>query len=134
MLSLSISFLLDSEGNIHLCTCGTDILEHYVGSICRHSGGDNAHDRFMKSMIQIFVEQHLLNEFQISRGHQHSRSDTDFHVSDDPIEESNNLMDYLQINRGLLESVMDIQQNKSIYHFALPDNPLIFEWLIEKYF
>ena len=29
---------------------------------------------------------------------------------------------------------MDIQQNKSIYHFALPDNPLTFEWLIEKYF
>ena len=134
MLFLSISSLLDSEDIIHLCTCGTHILEHYVGSICRHSGGDNAHDRFMKSMIKVFVEQHLLNEFQISRGHQHSRSDSGFHVCDDPIEESNNLMHYLQIARGLLENVMDIPQNEPIYHFALPDNPLTFEWFMENYF
>ena len=134
MLSLSISSLLYSEGMIHLGSCGTHILEHYFGSIRRHSGGDNTHDRFMKSMIKVFVEQHLLNEFQISRCHQHRRSDSGFHVCDDPIEENNNLMHYLQIARGLLESVMDIPPNEPIYHFALPDHPFTFEWLMESYF
>jgi len=76
----------------------------------------------------------LLNDFQISRGHQHSRNDSGFHVCGDPIEESNNLLHHLQIARGLFGSGMIIPLNEPIYHFALPDNPLTFECLMENYF
>ena len=133
MLALSIVALLYTESTVNLGSCGTHILEHYFGSIRRHSGGDNTHERFMKSMKKVFIEQYLLNAFKIPREHPHRRSDSGFNVCDEIIEEKNNLMHYLQIARGLLETVLAIPGDIPVYHFAMPESPITIRMLSERY-
>ena len=133
MLSLSIVSLLYSEKSLNLGSCGTHILEHYFGSIRRHSRGENTHDRFMKSMKKVFLEQHLLNELNIPREHPSRRSDSGYNVSDDLFEEKLNLMHYFQIARGLLHTFMNIPESVPIYSFALPETPLTLRSFSENY-
>lgn len=133
MLTLSIVSLLYCEKNLNLGSCGTHILEHYFGAIRRHSRGENTHDRFMKSMKKVFLEQHLLNELNIPREHPSRRSDSGYNVCDELCEEQLNLMHFLKIARGLLHTFMNIPESVPIYYFAMPENPMTLKLFSEKY-
>jgi hypothetical protein len=109
-LALSTVALLYSEETLNLGACGTHILEHYFGAIRRHSGGENTHDRFMKSMKKVFLEQHLLIQLNIPREHQQGRSDSGCIVRGAKITEKNRLIDYLQIARGLMQTFMNVPE------------------------
>jgi hypothetical protein len=123
-VALHITALLYSETTLNLGACGTHLLEHYFGSIRRHSLGDNTHARFMKAMKNVFLEQYLLNELKIPRESPLRRSDSGYHVCDPLIEEKFNLMHYLQIARGLIQTVMHLPEGTGIFTFALPERPL----------
>ena len=116
--------LLYNEKSINLGACGTHILEHYFGSIRRHSAGDNTHDRFTKSMKKVFLEQHLLNELEIPYETPRRRNNSGFNVNDSQIKEKNTLMYYLEIARGILLEVMNIPDIASIFMFAMPEKPM----------
>ena len=133
MLTFSIVSLLYSEKNLNLGSCGTHILEHYFGSIRRHSGGENTHDRFMKSMKKVFLEQHLLNELNIPREHPRRRSDSGYNICDDLLDEKLNLIHYLKIARGLMNTFMNIPESVPIYSFAMPESEMTLESFTEKY-
>jgi hypothetical protein len=132
-LTLSIVSLLYNEKNVNLGACGTHILEHYFGAIRRHSGGDNTHDRFLKSMRKVFLEQYLLNDLEIPREHPRRRSDSGYNVTDELIVEKNNLMHYLQITRGLIHTFMNIPEHLCIYDFALPKEPVTIKAFAKRY-
>lgn len=132
-LAFSIVFLLHSEKTLNLGACGTHILEHYFGSIRRHAGGDNSHNRFIKAMKKVFIEQSLLNELDIPRQNAGRRSDSGFNETSDLINEENDLMYYLKIARGLLQNFCNIPEDTPIYDFALPHEIIPIKMFIESY-
>jgi hypothetical protein len=132
-LALSTVALLYSEETLNLGACGTHILEHYFEAIRRHSGGDNTHDRFMKSMKKVFLEQHLLLQLNIPREHLQRRSDSGYIVRGDKSTEKNKLMYYLQIARGLMQTFMNVPEAHPIYSFALPEEPITIKSFTERY-
>jgi hypothetical protein len=132
-LALSITALLYTEKTLNLGACGTHILEHYFGSIRRHSGGDNTHERFMQSMKKVFLEQYLLNELKIPREQTQRRSDSGYTVNDEKSEEPEYLLHYLLIARGLLGTFMNIPDELSCYDFVLPESKTTINSFAAKY-
>jgi hypothetical protein len=84
-------------------------------------------------MRKVFLEQYLLNELKIPREHPRRRSDSGFNVTDEKIVETNNLMHYLQITRGLLHTFINIPEQLCIYDFALPEEPVTIRSFAKTY-
>jgi hypothetical protein len=130
---LSIVELLGTEETLHTGACGTHILEHCFGGIRRHSGGDDTHARFMKSIQRVLLEQKLLDHLSITPNPPSRRSDSGFLVEGDfPVADAR-VMNYLETARGLLGSFMNIAQVPHIFDFANPGYVITIQQFAAQY-
>lgn len=74
--AMNIAYLVYTEENIDVGSCGSHDQEHVFGNVRRHSKNDNTHSKFIKSMKYILLEKELYNKLNIEQSIPNSRSES----------------------------------------------------------
>lgn len=108
--ALSIAYMLMTEKNLNLASCGTHLLEHFFGNIRRMSNGDDSLKTFTRTMQNVVIEGKLCQECGIDITKSSRRKDSGVIVSDDIEPQIYRLIDYLHKARMLLNNFVDFKK------------------------
>lgn len=107
--ALSIAYMLMTEKNLNLASCGTHLLEHFFGNIRRMSNGDDSLKSFTRTMQNVVIEGKLCRECGIDMTKSSRRKDSGVIVSDNVFLEKCSLIDFLEKAMMLLNNFVDFK-------------------------
>ena len=130
---MNIAYLVATEEEVNLGSCGSHYQEHDFANIRRHSKGDNTHGKFIKSMKYILLEKELYNQLEIDESVPVSRSDSGRSICGGEKVTLRPFGWYLLQAKRLWYNITDFPESSIIYSIDISEEKMEIKELVELF-